>query len=152
MLTFEQKCTIIEGFEELTRKDVSLGRVNYHFEDSLYEKTTVVYHLHPNGNAFVYTGNLPGYSPNAKGLVNVRDFGEEQLRTIIADSISFLSTEEEILPPEEQTWIDTEGHTLLLTEEDDRWTIYSGENLEDSFGGYEDAAHYLREEGFKRRK
>ena len=38
-----------------------------------------------------------------------------------------------------------------LIEEDDRWNIYAGDNLEDSFGGYEEAALYLREEGFRRR-
>ena len=54
MLTFEEKTAIIESFPELTKKDVSLKRVNYHFEGSLYDKKTVIYHLHPNGNGFVF--------------------------------------------------------------------------------------------------
>ncbi|XXM70418.1 hypothetical protein ACQ0QQ_11855 [Lysinibacillus sphaericus] len=149
MLTFQEKLDIIETFDELTKKEVSLNRVNFHFEDSLYDKTIVVYHLHPNGNGFVYTGDLPQYESNAKGLVNIRDYTEEELRTIITASITYLSREEEIEPAVKQTWKDSEGHTLLLVEEDDRWNIYAGENLEDSFGGYDEAALYLREEGFK---
>ena len=35
MLTFEQKQQIIETFPELTRKEVSMKRLNYHYEDSL---------------------------------------------------------------------------------------------------------------------
>ena len=45
MLTFEEKQQIIETIPELTRKDVSMKRVNYHYEESLYEKTVVVQHL-----------------------------------------------------------------------------------------------------------
>ncbi|MGM0753720.1 MAG: hypothetical protein ACQET6_17555 [Bacillota bacterium] len=151
MLAFEDKLTIIEEFPELTRKDVSLNRVNFHFEDSLYDKTTVVYHLHPNGNGFVYMGSLPGYEANQKGLVNIRDFSADELRVIIRASIDHLATEEEIVPPVEQLWKDADGHSLTLLEEDDRWNIYAGDNLEDSFGGYDEAALYLREEGFLRR-
>jgi hypothetical protein len=151
LLTFEDRLAIIEEFPELSRKDVSLNRVNFHFEDSLYEKTTVVYHLHPNGNGFVYTGSLPEYEPNQKGLVNIRDFSGTDLRQIIRVSINHLATEVEIVPPVEQLWKDAEGHTLMLMEEDDRWNIYAGDNLEDSFGGYDEAALYLREEGFRRR-
>ena len=39
MLTFEQKQEIIESFPQLTKKEISLKRVNYHFEGSLYEKS-----------------------------------------------------------------------------------------------------------------
>jgi hypothetical protein len=151
LLTFEDKLALIEEFPELTRKDVSLNRVNFHFEDSLYEKTTVVYHLHPNGNGFVYTGSLADYESNPKGLVNIRDFSANELRGIIRASIDHLATEEEVAPPVEQLWRDAEGHSLMLIEEDDRWNIYAGDNLEDSFGGYDEAALYLREEGFRRR-
>lgn len=46
MLTFEQKQAIIDSFPELTKKEISLKRLNYHFMDSLYEKTIVVEKLH----------------------------------------------------------------------------------------------------------
>lgn len=38
MFTFEEKLAIIESFPELTRKDVSLKRVNFHYEESVQEK------------------------------------------------------------------------------------------------------------------
>lgn len=58
MLTFEEKLSIIETFPELQRKDVSLGRVNFHYPESVQEKKIVVQHLHPNGNGFVYAGHM----------------------------------------------------------------------------------------------
>ncbi|HAU34842.1 MAG TPA: hypothetical protein DCW76_11110, partial [Lysinibacillus sp.] len=87
MLTFEQKQAIIESFSELTKKEISLKRLNYHFMDSLYEKTIVVEKLHPNGNGFIFVGDLLRYEQEAnKGLVNIRDYDEQQLREIIADA------------------------------------------------------------------
>src|SRR5690606_19311087 len=80
LLTFEQKIAIAETFPELSRKDVSLGRVNYHYEDSLHEKKTVVYHLHPNGNGFVYAALVEGADTDHKGLVNIRECSEEEFR------------------------------------------------------------------------
>src|SRR5690606_20551073 len=99
MLTFEQKQAIIESFPELTKKEISLKRLNYHFEDSLYEKTIVVEKLHPNGNGFVYVGDLLKYEKlaNDKGLVNIRDFDETQLKEIIQDAIEYLSEEVDVL-------------------------------------------------------
>ena len=82
MLTFEEKETIIQEFTELTRKEVSMKRVNYHYEESLYEKTTVVYHLHPNGNGFVYVGDLPQYEEaDDKGLLNIREASARRIKT-----------------------------------------------------------------------
>lgn len=59
MLTFEEKLAIIESFPQLHKKPVSLGRFNFHFEESLHDKKIVVQNLHPNGNGFVYAGHLP---------------------------------------------------------------------------------------------
>lgn len=150
MLTFEEKQAIIESFPELTRKDVSLKRLNYHYEDSLFDKTVVVQHLHPNGNAFVYVAGLPGYDADDRGLVNVREASEEELRKIIADSIKGLSEEEAEEQPVEQKWINAEGEKLVLMEELGAWNLYHGLNLEDSFGDYAEALAYLKEEKFQR--
>ncbi|MBS4196099.1 hypothetical protein [Lederbergia citri] len=152
MLTFEEKQAIIESFPQLSKKEVSMKRLNYHYEDSLYDKTVVVYHLHPNGNGFVYVGDLPGYQSDNKGLVNIREATEEELRKIIADSIHYLSEEtessEEINPPEFE-WRNEEGQILILKYEDMLWNIYAGLNLVDSFGAKSNAETYLQEEGFK---
>ncbi|KRG12781.1 hypothetical protein [Lederbergia galactosidilytica] len=153
MLTFEEKQAIIESFPQLTRKDVSMKRLNYHYLDSLYDKTIVVYHLHPNGNGFVFVGDLQGYQADKKGLMNIRNASEEELRKVISDSIKYLSegTEDKngdiVLP--EYEWLDQEGHKLILTCEETLWNIYAGMNLVESFPSYEDAESYLREEGFK---
>ena len=58
MLSFEEKLAIADSFPELERKNVSMKRVNYHYEESMFDKKTVVYHLHPNGNGFVYADQM----------------------------------------------------------------------------------------------
>ena len=139
MLTFEQKQAIIESFPELTRKDVSMKRVNYHYEDSLYDKTVVVQHLHPNGNGFIYVAGVPGYDADERGLVNIREATEEELRKTIADSIQALSQGEDEEQPVEQKWVNADGEELILMEELGAWNLYHGLNLEDSFGDYAEA-------------
>lgn len=157
MLTFEEKLAIIESFPELTRNDVSLKRVNFHFEDSLHEKKTVVYHLHPNGNGFVYGAYLKGFRKDDKGFINIRDFSADELRSVIEASIQMLSYKREVAPQVnsaaqelEETWVDEKDNTLLLQQEDSLWNIYHGMNLEASFESYVEAEQYLREEGFTR--
>lgn len=149
MLSFEEKQTIIESFSELTKKQVSLGRLNYHYDASVYDKTVIVQHLHPNGNGFVYVAGIPGYAPDSRGLVNIREATEAELRQTIADAIAALS--KEILPitPVEQVWVDGSGAQLQLHEEGGFWNVYHGDHLEDGFGDYEEAAQYLTEEGFR---
>lgn len=155
MLSFEEKVAIIESFPELQRKNVSLGRVNYHYEESASDKKNVVYHLHPKGNGFVYAENLQGYDTDDKGMVNIRDFSAEELRSVIQKSILSLApkstVEDAIIGDEkEEKWIDEDNHSLILLQEDDMWNIYSGLNLDNTFNTYEEALEYLAEEGFKR--
>lgn len=159
MLTFEQKKAIIESFPELTKKEVSLGRLNYHFEGSLHDKKIVVNHLHPNGNGFVYAGHLPKKQTGPKGMVNIRDYSEEQLRSLIADSIAYLSTEQEAndnildsVDPIEEIWVNQKGDTLRLVQEDELFNIYTGNNLEDSYNSYKGAVTYLQSEDFTRQE
>jgi len=149
MLTFEEKLAIMESFPELTRKDVSLKRVNFHYEDSVQEKKTVVYHLHPNGNGFVYAGLFPhNYPMDDKGMVNIRDFTEEELRNIIRLSIQSLSAK----PFDEEIWKDDNGNTLILQydAELDLWNTFAGEQLDGTFPTYNGATNYLEQEGFKK--
>lgn len=149
MLTFEQKQQIIETFPELTRKEVSMKRLNYHYEDSLYEKTVVVQHLHPNGNGFVYVEGIPGYETDDRGLVNIREASEDELYDIIRIAIRALSTGEVEEEPVEEVWMNEQGQKLTLLEEEGFFNIYHGYNLEEGFGDYKEAADYLKEENFK---
>lgn len=153
MLTFEQKQAIIESFSELTRKEISMKRVNYHFMDSLFEKTIVVEKLHPNGNGFVFVGDLLRYEneANDKGLVNIRDYDEQQLRAIIEDAITYLGEEQEEEEPIVETWRNREGNQLELAFEQRSWNVYHRDNLEEAFGTYEAAKEYLLEEGFRKK-
>ncbi|ATF15635.1 hypothetical protein HPY28_28560 [Brevibacillus sp. HB1.2] len=155
MLTFEEKLAIIESFPQLTRNDVSLKRVNFHYEESLHDKKTVVYHLHPNGNGFVFAAFLKGYQKDDKGYVNIRDFSADELRKVVEASIQSLSIKREPAPKAtgeaeqlEQTWVDKQNRTLLLQQEDALWNVYHGMNLEASFESYVEAEQYLIEEGF----
>lgn len=150
MLTFEQKQAIIETFPELVKKEISLKRVNYHYEDSLYEKTIVVEKLHPNGNGYVFVGNLPKYTErvNEKGLVNIRDFDETSLREVIKESIEYLAEEEE---PIIENWVSRNGTKLQLVYENRAWAVYHQQNLEEVFGTREVAIDYLRDEGFQQK-
>lgn len=155
MLLFEEKLAIVESFPELTRRNVSLGRVNFHYEESIMEKKIVVYHLHPNGNGFVYGEYLNGYDTDLKGMVNIRDFTEKELRKIIELSIQSLAPKTAIETAvvgdsdEEEYWINDENHTLILVYEDDMWNVYAGLNLDGTFHTYKEATEYLKEEGFR---
>ncbi|WP_172253812.1 hypothetical protein [Saccharibacillus deserti] len=164
MLTFEQKTAILDSFPELERKDVSLGRVNYHFEGSAHEKKTVGYRFHPNGNGYVFAGLLGDYDTDDKGFVNVRDFTEEQLREIVEASIRSLapgtgSSSKSPKPaqpapsaaPGDETWTDGGDQELILKLEDETYFIYSGFSLEMAFETLEEAEEYLQEEGFSRK-
>ena len=147
MLTFEQKQAIIESFPELTKKEISLKRVNYHFEESLYEKKIVVEKLHPNGNGFVFVGDMPKYSEQAvKSMVNIRDYDEEALREIIAAAIAYLSEDTNV----EEDWENVSGDKIKLLFEQRSWVVYYNDNFEEAFGTYEEAKAYLYEEGLKK--
>jgi len=169
MLSFEEKLAIADSFPELERKNVSMKRVNYHFEESMFDKKTVVYHLHPNGNGFVYAGFLTGYDVDDRGLVNIRDMSAEEIRTVIEASIRSLTwkgvrratgntaasdtpaptTGEEV---KEERWTNAKSQVLDLKfeDEDQMWYIFAGEDLDTVFESYEEAVEYLIEEGFAR--
>ncbi|SFL61615.1 hypothetical protein SAMN04487943_102468 [Gracilibacillus orientalis] len=154
MLTFDQKLKIVESFPELTRHNVSMNRVNFHYEESANDKKNVVYHLHPNGNGFVYAEYLNGYDTDHKGLINIRDFSDAELRTVIQKSIeSLVSTSAEaplVEEFEEERWINSEKQSLLLLNEEDLWNVYADQNLDGTFRSYNEARAYLEEEGFTR--
>ncbi|WP_096199048.1 hypothetical protein [Bacillus sp. FJAT-45350] len=156
MLTFEEKLSIIESFPELERKDVSLGRVNFHFDESSTEKKNVVYHLHPNGNGFIFAKHIKGQRTDSKGMVNIREYSEEELRSLISKAIVSLTSDEEVEIDEkpvheDEYWINNEKQTLRLTEEYEMWNVYGGDNLDGTFPSYNEAIQYLDEEGFRRK-
>ncbi|OPG97440.1 hypothetical protein B2I21_16390 [Chryseobacterium mucoviscidosis] len=166
MLNVEQKLEVLQSYPQLQRKDVSLGRVNFHYEDSAYDKKIVAFHIHPNGNGYIYAGLLPNYKTDDKGFVNIRDYSEADLRTLLDETIKAMSynpNAAESKEPEQVkaaptlattsvgggTWVDEDGHTLTLKYEDDMWYVYSGLNLDMAFESRSEAGEYLKDEGFK---
>ncbi|WP_127530485.1 hypothetical protein [Paenibacillus kobensis] len=171
MLTFEQKLSVIQSFPQLERKDVSLGRINFQYEESLRERKNVVYHLHPNGNGYVYAGLLDDARKDAKGMVNLRDLDEAGLRSLLEQSIASLNVPDEAaeaaakaaaaqvqetdeVKQEQQLWQDKQGNTLVLRYEDDAdlWYIWALDALDCAFETLAESVEYLKEEGFKRVK
>ncbi|MGL4521041.1 MAG: hypothetical protein ACRCWQ_00570 [Bacilli bacterium] len=153
MLTFDEKISIINEFSQLERHNVSLGRVNFQMKESNSDKKNVVYHLHPNGNGFVYTEELEEYESNDKGYTNIRDFSSEQLRDCLTLSIGSLTIAEwSFETAYRETWKDEFDNELTLTDEVDIWNVYAGDALDGTFVTYNQAASYLHEEGFKKVK
>ncbi|RWZ58077.1 hypothetical protein EQV77_09850 [Halobacillus fulvus] len=150
MLTFEEKLSIIEEFEELTKKEISMGRVNFHFEDSLYDKQIVVYRLHPNGNGFVYGGEMNDYETDDRGMINIRHFDAEELRDVVRDSIDSLSLSPAEKNPVMEEWLNNFDQALILLREEDGFAVYADERLEGFFNSYQEAAEFLTQEGFKK--
>jgi hypothetical protein len=160
MLTYEEKLALITTFPVLERKDVSLSRINFHYNASIMDKKIVVYHLHPNGNGYVYAEHIPNTVTDDKGFINIRDFSADKLRDLIQASITSLSPNgtsavEEADAPEleaegilKEHWTDADGQLLVLLLEDDLWNVYTGPNLEMAFETYREAKQYLQEEGF----
>jgi hypothetical protein len=157
MLTFNEKLSIIETFTELERKNVSLGRINFQLPNSISDKKNVVYHLHPNGNGFVFAGHLQNYDTDEKGMVNIRDFSAEELKKVIEEAIQSLTPIEKsaaelaiIDNQTEERWVNEEKDHLILINENDTWNIYFGLNLDATFDTYEEAEEFLKEDGFRR--
>ncbi len=160
MLTFEQKLAILDTYSVLERKNVSLGRVNYHYEQSQHEKKIVAFHLHPNGNGYVYAGLLRGYETDDKGFVNIRELSEAELRELLDASITSMSMhipeapvvnrrkKKAVVAEADSLWVNSDDDTLTLKLEDDLWYVYAGLNLEMAFESIEEAKEYLAEEGF----
>lgn len=149
MLTFEEKLTIIESFPELQRNDISLGRINFHFEESVFDKKMVVYRLHSNGNGFVYAEQInDNYTIDSKGMANIRNFTEQELRKVVKESIASLRESN----PFEETWVNAENATLKIVHDLDfnAWNIYAGDMLDGSYATYNAGADYLHQEGFQR--
>ncbi|WP_239256553.1 hypothetical protein [Listeria ilorinensis] len=149
MLTFEQKQQIFAHFDELEEKSVSMGRLNYHFEGSQREKTLIIKHLHPNGNAWLYAPFLESDDLDKEGYLNIRDLSENEIAHLLKEAIRYLSTDGDPYQEGFHEWYqDRNGDALKLSYENKMWIIYTGENVEAVFPTREAAIGYLTDEGF----
>ncbi|MCL1631326.1 hypothetical protein M3N64_05095 [Sporolactobacillus sp. CPB3-1] len=157
MLDFKQKLAIIQSFPELEQKSVSLGRINFQYPGSAAERKNIVYHLHPNGNGYVYAKGIDGYRADPKGMVNIRDFSEEDLRTLLKKAIHALSPQgiyekETEGGNDHELWVTPSGRQQLeVIYENELWNVYAGDLLDGTFRTYKEAVEYLNEEGFIRK-
>ena len=139
-----------EEFPELEKKEISLGRVNFHYEESVYDKKIVVYRLHPNGNGFVYAGEMDDYATDDKGMVNIKEMSADELRTLIREAIESLSLSPAEKNPVMEEWLNDNDQSLVLMREEDGFHVYAEEQLEGTFNSYEEAVNFLEQEGFSR--
>ncbi len=149
MLTFEEKTKIIEAhFPMLMKTPVSLGRFNYKYLDSAVKKQNIIYHMHPNGNGFVYTERIPNMKSEKNGYTNIRNYQEKELIALIQASIQSVQIIDETNEIYQELWKNQNGQTLLLVEENEQFHVYAGNQLNGIFCSYGKAAQYLDEEGF----
>ncbi|TGA97999.1 hypothetical protein E4665_10065 [Sporolactobacillus shoreae] len=157
MLDYQQKLSVIESFPELEKKEVSLSRLNFQYTESAADKKNVVFHLHPNGNGYVYARGIDGYETDEKGLVNIRDFSEDELRTILEKAIHALSPEGiyEVNTADgidHEIWSNRDRQKLEVIYDNELWNVYAGDLLDGTFRTYKEAKEYLIEEGFHPQK
>lgn len=150
MLSFDEKKAIFDSYNELESREVSMGRVNYHFANSAVDKTTVVKFLHPkSANAFVYAGYLPK-TETKDGYLSVHDMEEAEIRSLVDAAIDFLKkTVDGFEEGYTERWHDDRQDELLLTYSHGTWlVILTTESVEAVFKTKEAAESYLVEEGF----
>jgi hypothetical protein len=106
----------------------------------------------------VYSGQLTKYETDEKGMTNIRDFSERELKEIISEAIQSLTVEKQqtiaeqaiVGENQEERWINQEKQQLIVIFENEAWNIYFGLNLDATFDTYEEAEEYLTEDGFHR--
>lgn len=150
MLSFDEKKAIFDSFPELKSQEVSMNRLNYHFEESAIPKTTVVKFLHPkSANAFVYAGYLPKEATK-DGYISAIDATKEELIDLVEKSIEFLKlTEDGYEDGYEENWHDERGDALVLRYSNYMWVVVmSSGAVEAVFKTKEQAEGYLMDEGF----
>ncbi|EUJ50907.1 hypothetical protein [Listeria fleischmannii] len=149
MLSFEEKKQIIARFTALEEKEVSLGRVNYHYPESKREKSILIKHLHPNGNGYVYAPYLDSDTLDKQGYFNIYNAKEFELVELIEAAISYMDSDGDIFEEGQKfTYQSDSGETLELIYENKMWIVYAAGNVEAVFKTLEAAESYLADEGF----
>lgn len=150
MLNYEGKKAIFDSYSELVSQGVSMGRLNYHFDESAVPKTLLIKHLHPkSGNAFIFAGYLPE-EDTKDGYVSVHDATEAELREFVERGMEFLRLTKDGYPEGyEEIWVDDHRDELILRYTNEAWLIImqSG-GVESVFMTKDQAESYLNDEGF----
>lgn len=151
MLSFEEKKALFDSVPELKVQEVSMNRLNYHFEESAVPKTTVVKYLHPkSANAFVFAGYLPK-AETKDGYISVIDATKEEIEELVTKAIEELrKTEDGYEDGYQEEWYDDRGDMLTLRYSNYMWVVLmTTGSVEAVFKSREQAAGYLMDEGFE---
>ncbi|MFD1676734.1 hypothetical protein [Alicyclobacillus fodiniaquatilis] len=92
MMTFSQKIEFLQSFPELNKKELPDGRVNFYYANSRKQGKVIVRELYPpTGNGYLCGRYMSDFKVDARGWINIRDVGKEQLRTMVLAAISSMS-------------------------------------------------------------
>ncbi len=92
-LTLEQKRKIFKSFSELTEQIGKDGRISYKYYGSRRARKEIARELSHTGNGYIYGAYLPECKDelDPRGWINIKDYGEKDLRELIRKVIEAYS-------------------------------------------------------------
>jgi hypothetical protein len=91
LLSFEEKHLIFLSFPELTETKISKDRINFKYRSSKKKGKVLACELHPSGNGYVCGKYMDDYPVDDRGWVRIKDYTENELKTIIRKAIDSMS-------------------------------------------------------------
>lgn len=100
MLSFEEKKAIFRSFN-LEEKQLSNGRVNFNYPESIQRGQVVGTQLHTSGNGYIIgkymeTETIKKYDfqMDSRSWISIKDFTKDQLSDVITEAIKSMSVVE----------------------------------------------------------
>lgn len=94
MLSFEEKKAIFHSFK-LEEKQMSNGKVSFHYPESKQRGQVLATQLHSTGNGYVVgkymseeTIKKNGYTVDSRGWISIKDFSKEELEKVITEAMN----------------------------------------------------------------
>jgi hypothetical protein len=94
MLSREKKCEIILSFPNIIQKENANDRIKFDYEASKAPGKEIIRQLSYAGNGYInakYMSHGNGYTIDPRGWINIKEFSEDELRTIIKKVIESMS-------------------------------------------------------------
>lgn len=103
MLSFEEKKAIFHSFK-LEEKQMSNGKVSFHYPESKQRGQVLATQLHSTGNGYVVgkymseeTIKKNGFTVDSRGWISIKEFSKKELENVITEAMkSMLSTTTDI--------------------------------------------------------
>jgi hypothetical protein len=95
MLSFEEKKAIFHLFK-LKEKKISNGKINFLYPESKQKGQVLAKELQSSGNGYVNGKYLPKeicpeYKVDARGWISIKEFSDEELKTVITEAMTSMS-------------------------------------------------------------